>query len=124
MSPKKTILDLHELMRSGEKAAWMTAYDAPTAACAESAGMDLLLVGDSLGMVVLGYENTLPVTMDVMIVVVVRVVLTSVLLPVLRGVVVVPITQLAPHEVRLSLPILVGQAGLDEGVADHPGAGE
>jgi 3-methyl-2-oxobutanoate hydroxymethyltransferase len=45
----------------------LTAYDAATAALAESAGVDALLVGDSLGMVVLGHENTLAVTMDDMV---------------------------------------------------------
>jgi 3-methyl-2-oxobutanoate hydroxymethyltransferase len=64
MPRKKSILDLHEMKRRGEKVAWMTAYDAPTAACAEAAGMDMLLVGDSLGMCVYGFENTLPVSMD------------------------------------------------------------
>jgi 3-methyl-2-oxobutanoate hydroxymethyltransferase len=64
MPKKKSILDLWELKRRGEKAVWMTAYDAPTAACAEAAGMDMLLVGDSLGMCVYGFENTLPVTME------------------------------------------------------------
>jgi 3-methyl-2-oxobutanoate hydroxymethyltransferase len=64
MCPKKSILDLYQMMRRGEKAAWMTAYDAPTAACAEAAGMDMLLVGDSLGMCVYGFPDTLPVTME------------------------------------------------------------
>jgi 3-methyl-2-oxobutanoate hydroxymethyltransferase len=64
MPKKKSILDLWELKRRGEKVAWMTAYDAPTAACAEAAGMDMLLVGDSLGMCVYGFQNTLPVTME------------------------------------------------------------
>ena len=45
----------------------LTAYDFPTARIADEAGVDLILVGDSLGMVVLGYENTLPVTMQEMI---------------------------------------------------------
>jgi 3-methyl-2-oxobutanoate hydroxymethyltransferase len=61
---KKSILDFRRMKGRGEKVAWMTAYDAPTAACAEAAGMDMLLVGDSLGMCVYGFENTLPVTMD------------------------------------------------------------
>lgn len=64
MAKKKSILDLWEIKRRGERVAWMTAYDAPTAACAEAAGMDMLLVGDSLGMCVYGFPNTLPVTMD------------------------------------------------------------
>jgi 3-methyl-2-oxobutanoate hydroxymethyltransferase len=64
MPGKKSILDLQAMKRRGEKAAWMTAYDAPTAACAEAAGLDMLLVGDSLGMCVYGFQDTLPVTMD------------------------------------------------------------
>jgi len=64
MAKKKTIFDFYEMKRKGEKVAWMTAYDAPTAACAEAAGMDVLLVGDSLGMCVLGLPGTVPVTME------------------------------------------------------------
>lgn len=48
----------------GKKAVWMTAYDFTTAELAEQAGMDMLLVGDSMGMVVYGYNGTVPVTMD------------------------------------------------------------
>jgi 3-methyl-2-oxobutanoate hydroxymethyltransferase len=51
------------LKRKGEKIAVVTAYDYPTARLADEAGAEILLVGDSLGMVVLGYESTLPVTM-------------------------------------------------------------
>jgi len=51
----------------GEKIAMLTAYDYSTARIVDSAGIPLILVGDSLGMVLLGYENTLPVTMDIMI---------------------------------------------------------
>lgn len=65
MPKKKSILDLWDLKHRGEKVAWMTAYDAPTAVCAEAAGVDMLLVGDSLGMCVYGFENTLPVTMEI-----------------------------------------------------------
>jgi 3-methyl-2-oxobutanoate hydroxymethyltransferase len=49
---------------SGERAVWITAYDYWTAGFAEQAGMDMILVGDSLGMCVYGYEGTMPVTMD------------------------------------------------------------
>ncbi len=61
---KLSILDLQRMKRDGEKIAWITAYDYPTAQFAEAAGMDMLLVGDSLGMCVYGYEGTVPVTMD------------------------------------------------------------
>lgn len=52
---------------AGEKIVAITAYDFPTARLADEAGLDLILVGDSLGMVVLGYENTIPVTMEEML---------------------------------------------------------
>ena len=51
-------------MKKGEKVAWVTAYDYPMASFAEQAGLDMILVGDSLGMVVLGYQGTVPVTME------------------------------------------------------------
>ena len=50
-----------------EKITVITAYDFPTSKIADEAGTDMILVGDSLGMVVLGYESTLPVTVDEMI---------------------------------------------------------
>ena len=56
-----------EMKRRGEKIAALTAYDYVTARIADEAGIPLLLVGDSLGMVVLGYESTLPVTMEEML---------------------------------------------------------
>lgn len=62
-----TIAELKERKRRGEKLAMLTAYDYPIARLVDSAGSDLVLVGDSLGMVVLGYETTAPVTMDEMI---------------------------------------------------------
>ena len=65
--PKKSILDFAEMKRKGEKVTWITAYDWPTANIAEQAGMDMILVGDSVGNVVYGYPGTLPVTMDQMI---------------------------------------------------------
>ena len=61
---KISILDLHKMKQSGEKISWLTAYDYPTAQFAEAAGLEMLLVGDSLGMCVYGYEGTVPVTMD------------------------------------------------------------
>ena len=64
MTKKKSILDLHKMKKNGEKIAWITAYDFPMASFAEQAGMDMILVGDSLGMVVLGYDGTVPVTME------------------------------------------------------------
>ena len=66
MSDKKkhSIHTIQKMKGSGEKVAWLTAYDYPTASFAEAAGMDMLLVGDSLGMCVYGYDGTVPVTMD------------------------------------------------------------
>lgn len=64
MAKRKTILDLQAMKKKGEKAAWITAYDFPTASFAEAAGLDMILVGDSLGMVVMGYQGTVPVTME------------------------------------------------------------
>jgi len=64
MSKKKTILDFMKMKEEGEKVAWITAYDFPTASFVEQSGMDMILVGDSLGMVVKGYKGTIPVTMD------------------------------------------------------------
>jgi 3-methyl-2-oxobutanoate hydroxymethyltransferase len=59
--------DLREMKKRGEKIAMLTAYDATMARLLDRAGVDVLLVGDSLGMVALGYETTLPVTLDDMI---------------------------------------------------------
>ena len=67
MARKTSVLDLYRMREQGEKVAWMTAYDAPTAALAEQAGIDLLLVGDSVGMCVYGYAGTTPIPMDIMI---------------------------------------------------------
>jgi 3-methyl-2-oxobutanoate hydroxymethyltransferase len=64
LAKKKGRLEFLEMKKNGEKVAWITAYDFPTAMFAEAAGMDMILVGDSLGMVVLGYQGTIPVTMD------------------------------------------------------------
>jgi 3-methyl-2-oxobutanoate hydroxymethyltransferase len=55
------------MKRKGRKVVMLTAYDYPTARLADRAGVDIILVGDSLGMVVLGYDTTLPVTMEEML---------------------------------------------------------
>ena len=68
MTKKKMIQDFIELKQKNEKITFVTAYDFPTAQFVETAGMDMILVGDSLGMCVYGYPGTLPVTMDQMIV--------------------------------------------------------
>ncbi len=67
MAKKKTILDLQQMKNRGEQAAWMVIYDACLAGFAEEAGMDMILVGDSMGMIIYGYEGTVPVTMDMSI---------------------------------------------------------
>ncbi len=59
-----TVQTLRQMKREGRKIVVLTAYDHPTAVIEDRAGVDVILVGDSLGMVVLGYENTLPVTME------------------------------------------------------------
>lgn len=64
MKKKKTVLDFQKMKRDGEKVAWMTAYDYPMASFSEQAGLDMILVGDSLGMIVMGYDGTIPVTME------------------------------------------------------------
>lgn len=63
----KTTASFLKMKREKEKITMLTAYDAPSAKLAERAGVDLILVGDSLGMVVLGYESTIPVTEEEMI---------------------------------------------------------
>jgi 3-methyl-2-oxobutanoate hydroxymethyltransferase len=62
-----TVRDLRALKQRGEKFVMITAYDAPSARLLDEAGIPVLLVGDSLGMVVLGHDSTLPVTMDDMV---------------------------------------------------------
>ena len=64
---KVTILDLQAKKTKGERFTMVTAYDYPTAQIAEEAGMDVILVGDSLAMVVLGLPNTVSVTVDEML---------------------------------------------------------
>jgi len=61
------IVALARMKETGRKIVMVTAYDTPSARCAEEAGVDVVLVGDSVGEVALGYPNTLPVTMEVMI---------------------------------------------------------
>ena len=67
MHRKKTILDIQKLKADGEKITVLTCYDYPTARILDGCGIDMLLVGDSLGVVFAGYENTLPVTVEEMI---------------------------------------------------------
>ena len=62
---RKNILDFQKMKREGEKVTWLTAYDYPTAQFEERAGIDMILVGDSLGNCVYGYSGgTIPVTME------------------------------------------------------------
>jgi len=61
---KTTVRQLAEMKERGERIPMITAYDYTTAALADAAGIPVILVGDSLGMVVLGYESTMPVTME------------------------------------------------------------
>ncbi len=62
-----SIHDLHKMKAAGQKIAALTAYDYPTAKVVDECGIPIILVGDSLGMVVLGLESTIPVTMEVML---------------------------------------------------------
>ena len=61
------ITDLRRKKQAGEKITMLTAYDTPTARLLDAAGLDTLLVGDSVGMVMLGHDSTLPVTLDAMV---------------------------------------------------------
>jgi 3-methyl-2-oxobutanoate hydroxymethyltransferase len=69
MSTRKkiTLNTLFQKVANKEQITWLTGYDYPTAHFQEEAGIDMILVGDSLGMTMLGYDSTLPVTMDDMI---------------------------------------------------------
>jgi len=64
---KTTLPKLFKKVEDGTPITWLTCYDYPTAYLQEEAGIDMILVGDSLGMTMLGYETTLPVTMEDMI---------------------------------------------------------
>src|SRR5919205_765440 len=64
---KLALPELAEMKRRGDKIVMVTAYDAPGARLADAAGIDLVLVGDTAAMVVLGHESTVPVTMDEMV---------------------------------------------------------
>jgi 3-methyl-2-oxobutanoate hydroxymethyltransferase len=61
---KKGLTEFMQMKQAGEKITWLTGYDYPTATFEEAAGVDMILVGDSLGMCVYGYLGTVPVTMD------------------------------------------------------------
>jgi len=61
---KPSVTQFRKMKQEGRRIVMLTAYDAPTAALADECGIDILLVGDSLGMAVLGYQNTLQVTLE------------------------------------------------------------
>lgn len=67
MNKKLTIKDIISMKKSGERISMLTAYDASFASLIDAAGIDVVLVGDSLGMVLLGYDSTVPVTMEEML---------------------------------------------------------
>jgi len=65
MAKKKlSVIELQKMKENKEQVVWITAYDFITAQLAEQAGMDMILVGDSLGMCIYGYDGTIPVTME------------------------------------------------------------
>lgn len=63
----KSVKDILDKKKNGQKISVITAYDYTLASLCDKAGIDIMLVGDSAGMVMLGYENTIPVTMEQMI---------------------------------------------------------
>lgn len=65
--PRVTVTTLRNMKQSGEKIAMLTAYDASFAKVLDAQGVDVMLVGDSLGMVIQGHDTTVPVTMDAMV---------------------------------------------------------
>ena len=67
MKGRNTVRKIQEKVDNGEKLVMVTAYDYPSAYLAEQAGVDMILVGDSLGNVILGYDTTIPVTMEDML---------------------------------------------------------
>ena len=67
MGKKNTVLTFRQAKENGEKLTMLTAYDYSTAKLIDEAGVNSILVGDSLGNVILGYEDTIPVTMEDMI---------------------------------------------------------
>lgn len=67
MQKQKTVLDFQRMKAEGERIAVLTSYDFPLTGIIDSCGIDMILVGDSAGVVVAGHDNTLPVTMDDMI---------------------------------------------------------
>ena len=67
MAEKLTVKDILAMKEQGRKITMLTAYDAAMARMLDQSGVDILLVGDSLGMVLLGYDSTVPVTMEEML---------------------------------------------------------
>ena len=64
---KNTVITLQQMKEQGKKISMLTAYDYSTAKLEDEAGVNMILVGDSLGNVILGYEDTISVTMEDMI---------------------------------------------------------
>jgi len=67
MAKKKTVLDFMRMKETGEKFSKLAVYDFTSALLAEQAGLEMILVGDSMGNVLYGYDGTIPMTMDQMI---------------------------------------------------------